>query len=55
MGQSIENDRRALEAEGAVKIREIEVDFEQFEVSARSAAVTPFLTQDIPTKVNGKY
>ena len=34
MGQSIEDDRRALEAEGAVKIRKIEVDYEQFEVSA---------------------
>ena len=43
MGQSIEDDRRALEAEGAVKIRKIEVDYEQFEVSAAlpvSAAVT---------------
>lgn len=34
MGQSIEEDRRALEAEGAVKIRKIEVDFEHFEVRA---------------------
>lgn len=32
VGQSIEDDRRALEAEGAVKIRKIEVDFEHFEV-----------------------
>lgn len=33
VGQSIEDERRALEAEGAVKIRKIEVDFEHFEVS----------------------
>lgn len=33
VGQSIEDDRRALEAEGAVKIRKIEVNFEHFEVS----------------------
>lgn len=32
VGQSIEDDRRAQEAEGAVKIRKIEVDFEHFEV-----------------------
>lgn len=32
VGQSIEDDRRALEAEAAVKIRKIEVDFEHFEV-----------------------
>lgn len=38
MGQSIEEDRRALEAEGAVKIRKIEVDFEHFEVRTFSNA-----------------
>lgn len=32
VGQSIEDDRRAQEAEGAVKIRKIEADFEHFEV-----------------------
>lgn len=32
-GQVIEDDRRAQEAEGAVKIRKMEVDFEQFEVN----------------------
>lgn len=32
VGQSIEDDRRALEAEGAVKTRKIEVDFAHFEV-----------------------
>lgn len=35
VGQSIEDDRRALEAEGAVKTRKIEVDFEHFEVKGR--------------------
>lgn len=39
LGQSIEDDRRALEAEGAVKIRKIEVDFENFEVSTRSCCI----------------
>lgn len=32
MGQTIEDDRRAMDAEAAVKIRKIEVDYEQFEV-----------------------
>ncbi|CAM9426180.1 unnamed protein product, partial [Ectocarpus fasciculatus] len=36
VGQSIEDDRRALEAEGAVKIRKIEVDFEHFEKTTRA-------------------
>lgn len=41
VGQSIEDDRRALEAEGAVKIRKIEVDYEQFEVSSALLCLQP--------------
>lgn len=39
VGQSIEDDRRALEAEAAVKIRKIEVDFEHFEVRERTRSL----------------
>lgn len=33
---TIEDDRRALEAEGGIKIRKIEVDYDRFEVNEES-------------------
>lgn len=42
MGQVIGDDRRAHEAEEAVKIRKIEVDYEQFEVNLTVGSIQVF-------------
>lgn len=49
MGQSIEEDRRALEAEGSIKIRKIEVDLGRFEVGRNTKHMRYIFTVQICT------